>query len=315
MEGSITSFVGIDVAKNSFDVHVLPEGKSYTLKQDASGRQALLAALPAAGTCLIVVEATGGYERLLIAELTGAGHPVARINPRQARDFAKALGILAKTDRLDASVLARFARDVRPRCLAQTTEKQGELEQLVVRRRQLIQQRTAETNRKQNVTSKFIRKDLQQSIDRLNKQLKRLEKELLALIDSHDEWKERTELLQTVPSIGPIVSVSLVADIPELGQLNRQKIAALAGVAPLNRDSGQFRGRRMITGGRASVRCQLYMATLSARRFNPVIRAFADRLAAKGKEAKVILVACMRKLLVILNAMVKTKTQWNPRIA
>jgi transposase len=315
MEGSTTSFVGVDVAKNSFDVHVLPEGKSYTLKQDASGRQALLAALPAAGTCLIVVEATGGYERLLIAELTGAGHQVARINPRQARDFAKALGILAKTDRLDASVLARFARDVRPRCLAQTPEKQGELEQLVIRRRQLIDQRTAETNRKQNVTSKFIRKDLQQSIDRLNKQLKRLEKELLALVDSHDEWKERTKLLQTVPSIGPIVSVSLVADIPELGQLNRQKIAALVGVAPFNRDSGQFRGRRMIAGGRASVRSQLYMATLSARRFNPVVRAFADRLAAKGKEPKVILVACMRKLLVILNAMVKTKTQWNPRIA
>jgi transposase len=314
MEGSITSFVGVDVSKKSLDVHLLPEGKSFTFKQDASGRQALLAGLPAVGTCLIVVEATGGYERLLIAELTSAGHQVARINPRQARDFAKALGILAKTDRIDASVLARFARDVRPRCLAQTPDKQGELEQLVVRRRQLIEQRTAETNRKENVTSKFIRKDLQQSIDRLNKQLKRLEKEILAFINSHDEWKHKTEVLQTVPSIGPIVSVSLVADIPELGQLNRQKIAALVGVAPLNRDSGQWRGRRTIAGGRSSVRNLLYLAALSARRYNPVIRAFADRLAAKGKEPKVILVACMRKLLVILNAMLKTKTQWNPQL-
>jgi transposase len=160
-----------------------------------------------------------------------------------------------------------------------------------------------------------VRKDLQQSIDRLNKQIKRVEKEILALVDSHDEWRDKTNLPQMVPSIGPVVSVSIVAELPELGQLNRQQIAALAGLAPMNRDSGQSRGRRAVFGGRSSVRSVLYMAALTARRFNPVIRAFADRLAAKGKKPKVILVACMRKLLVILNTMLKTRTQWNPRIA
>lgn len=311
MDGSITSFVGIDISKKSFDVHLLPQGKSFKFNQDAKGRKALVDLLPAAGTCLVVVEATGGYERMLIAELVDAGHCVARVNPRQVRDFAKGVGILAKTDRLDAAVLARFAHDVQPRCLSQTPEKQEELAQLIARRRQLVDQRTAEKNRLGTATARFVRKDLQQSIDWLNKQIKRVEKEMLALVESHDEWKSKTALLQSVPGIGSVTSISLVTEIPELGQLNRQQVAALVGVAPMNCDSGQFRGQRRIRGGRRSIRTALYMAAFSARRFNPVIRAFADRLAARGKTFKVILTACTRKLLVIINTMMKNNTHWN----
>jgi transposase len=314
MDGSVTWFVGIDVSKKSFDVCLLPEGKFFKLNQDASGRRALLAQLPLPGSGLIVIEATGGVERALVTELVEAGHQVALVNPRQVRDFAKGVGILAKTDRIDASVLARFAQDVRPRCLGKTPEKQGELEQLVARRRQLVDLRTAEKNRKENVTVPFIRKDLQQSVDRLNKQIQRVEKQILSLIESHDEWKHKNALVQSVPGIGEVAGASMVAQVPELGQLNRQKIAALVGVAPWNRDSGQFHGKRTIGGGRRSIRNVLYMAALSARRFNPVIRAFADRLAQSGKPAKVILVACMRKLLVILNTMVKNNTYWNPQL-
>jgi transposase len=312
MEGSVTSFVGIDVSKSSFDVCVLPERSSFKLKQDPSGRQTLLAQLPSPGTCLIVIEATGGYERPLVTELANAGHHVARVNPRQVRAFAKGVGILAKTDRIDASVLARFASDVRPRCVRETPEKQEELQQLVARRRQLVDQRSAEINRKETVTVAFIRKDLQQSVDRLSKQIKRVDKEILTLIEFHDEWKDKAQLLQSVPGIGPVAGASFVAEVPELGHLNRQQISALIGVAPFTRDSGKFRGKRAICGGRSSVRSVLYMAALTARRCNPVIRAFADRLAAKGKQSKVILTACMRKLLVIINTMVKTNTRWNP---
>jgi len=314
MQGSITSFVGIDLSKKSLDVCILPEEKSSILTHDARGRQELLRQLPLHGSCLIVVEATGGYERLLVAELTEAGHRVAVVNPRQVRDFAKALGILAKTDRLDALVLAKFGQQVRPRCGAKASEKQGELEQLVARRRQLISLRTAETNRLETITAKVVRKSLQQTVDHLNKQIKRVEKAILAIIESDDEWKNKAELIQSVPGIGPVVGVTLVAEVPELGQLNRQQITSLAGLAPFNRDSGQFRGQRTIWGGRASIRSALYMAALSARRCNPVIRAFADRLAARGKKAKVILTACMRKLLVIINTMVKNNTHWNPQL-
>jgi len=313
MNTSINSYVGIDVSKDSFDVCVLPEKKFFKLKQDVSGRRELVSHLPSPGDCLIAVEATGGYERLLVAELVDAGHHVAVVNPRQVRNFAKGVGILAKTDRIDASVLARFAHDVQPRCLGQTTEKQGQLEQLVVRRRQLVGLRTAEKNRMETVTAKPVRKSLQQTIDHLNKQIQRIDKEILALVESHDEWRDKTNLIQSVPGIGPVAGASLVAELPELGQLNRQQIASLVGVAPMNRDSGRFRGQRAISGGRTSLRNVLYMAALTARRYNPVIRAFADRLAAHGKKAKVILTACMRKLLVILNTMVKNNTQWNPQ--
>jgi transposase len=313
MDGSITSFVGIDIGKRSLDLSVLPQGTSLKVASDAEGRQQLLKQLPAPGACRIVVEATGGYERLLVAELLDAGHDVAVVNPRQVRDFAKALGIRAKTDRLDASVLARFAQQVRPRSTAQKPEKHAEFEQLVARRRQLVELRTSEKNRMATITSKLVRKSVQKTVDHLNDQIACLEKEILARVRLDDDWKGKAEIIESVPGLGPVTSFTLVAELPELGQLNRHQIAALVGVAPFNRDSGQFRGQRAISGGRTSVRCQLYMAALSARRCNPVIRRFADQLSRQGKKAKVILMACARKLLVILNTMIKNNTQWKPQ--
>ena len=315
MDGSITTFVGIDVAKRSFDVCLLPEGKQLSLLYDRQGLKQLFSQLPDAGTCLIVMEATGGHQKRLVAELTDAGHLVAVVNPRQVRDFARGLGILAKTDRLDAQVIARFGQQTRPRCVAQVSEKQAELEQLVVRRRQLIQLRTAEKNRTEMCSSKAVRKSIKQVVDLLNKQIDHLDKEISAMLESDDDWKGKSQLLGSVPGVGAVTIASLLAELPELGLLNRQEIAALVGVAPFNRDSGRFRGKRSIWGGRAEVRSVLYMAALTARRFNPHIRAFAARLEAEGKAFKVVLTACMRKLLVILNTMVKNNTHWNPNLA
>lgn len=315
MDVAFTSFVGIDIAKRTLDVHVLPERRSLQHSNDSKGRRQLREQLPPPGLCLIVVEATGGYERALVAELIDAGYHVAVVNPRQARDFAKACGHLAKTDRIDAAVLARFGEAVELRIQAKIPEKQLELQDLVARRRQLVELRAGEMNRKEKASSKLVRKSLQETIDLLTKQIRRFEKQIAALVQSDDEWKQKTQIVQSVPGVGSQVSACLLADVPELGQLNRQQIAALVGIAPFNCDSGPFRGRRTIRGGRISVRCALYMAALTARRANPVIRAFADRLAALGKKPKVILTACMRKLLVILNTMVKNKTLWNPEIS
>lgn len=314
MDGSINCFVGIDVAKHSFDMAIVPEGKSLSFDYDDNGLEQLLKQLPEAGTCLIVMEATGGYQRRLVAELVNAGHHVAVANPRQVRDFAKGLGILAKTDRIDARMIARFGQHVRPRVVAKSSKKQVELEQFVIRRRQLIELRTAEKNRREAMTSKAVGKSVQRMIDVLNKQIKRFEKDILALIESDDDLKQKAELLNSVPGVGNVTSATLVAELPELGQLNRQQIAALAGLAPFNRDSGKFHGTRHIRGGRASVRSTLYMATLTARRCNPVIREFAQRLEAAGKPFKVVMTACMRKLLVIINTMIKNNSHWSPNL-
>lgn len=313
MEG-ISAFVGIDISKNSLDVHLLPEAKSLKVDNKTQGFQQLLKALPQPKACLIVVEATGGYERQLVAELVGAGYYVAVANPRQVRDFAKGLGILAKTDRIDARVIARFGQDVKPRPLAEIRENQAELNQLVTRRRQLIELRTAENNRRETLSSQDVRKSIQLVVDTLCKEIKRVEKRILELVHSDDEWKDKADLLESAPGIGQTTSATLLADLPELGTLNRQQIAALVGVAPLNRDSGQSRGQRMVWGGRASVRCVLYMAALSAKKHNAVIRAFAERLTAQGKKPKVVITACMRKLLIILNTMVRTNSHWDPKI-
>ena len=315
MDGSITSFVGIDIAKHSLDVCILPERKQFTVPYDTAGLKQLRSQLPDMGSCLIVVEATGGYQRRVVAELANADHLVAVVNPRQVRDFARGLGILAKTDRLDAQVIARFGQHVRPRTLAKTHKKQEELAQLVTRRRQLVDLRTAEKNRRETLTSKPVRKSVQQVIDLLNKQIERIEKEILALLESDDEWKDKGSIIQSAPGIGSVTVASLLAELPELGLLNRQEISALVGLAPFNRDSGRFQGKRSIWGGRASVRSVLYMAALTARRCNPVIRAFAQRLEAQGKPFKLVIVACMRKLLVILNTLVKTNSHWNPNYA
>jgi transposase len=261
----------------------------------AQGHAALLAQLPAPGTCRIVLEATGAYERRVAAELVAAGHFVSVVNPRQVRDFAKAHGILAKTDRIDACVIARFGRDVKPRPLAKTSQKQGELDQLVTRRRQLIQLRTAETNRLQDGLAKLVRRSVERSIDAIAKDIARLDAAILQLVQSDDDWSQRFELLKTVPGVGDVTATALVAELPELGQLNRQQISALVGLAPYPDDSGKKTGKRFIRGGRKSLRCVLYMAALSATKHNPVLYQFAQRLKTAGKAAKVILTACMRK--------------------
>jgi transposase len=310
MDDSIDLCVGLDVSKDSLDGHQVPEGSSFTVPNTAQGHAALLSQLPAPGTCRIVLEATGAYERRVAAELVAAGHFVCVVNPRQVRDFAKAHAILAKTDRIDACVIARFGRDVKPRPLAKTSQKQGELDQLVTRRRQLIELRTAEANRLQDGLAKLVRRSVQRSIDAIAKDIARLDRAILQLVQSDDDWNQRFELLKSVPGVGDVTATALVAELPELGKLNRQEISPLVGLAPYPDDSGKKTGKRFIRGGRKSLRCVLYMAALSASKHNPVLRQFAERLKTAGKVAKVILTACMRKLLVILNTMVKTNTPW-----
>jgi transposase len=310
MEG-VTHFVGIDIAKHTLDLALLPDGRRLSLAYDERGLKQLLRTLPEPGTCLIVVEATGGYQRRVVAELVSAGHQVAVVNPRQVRDFARGLGILAKTDRLDALAIARFGQHVRPRPLAPQPQKQGELVQLVARRRQLIDLRTAEMNRRETISAKSVKQSLQLVIDTLNKEIRRIDKQLLALVKSDDTWQHKSGIVSSVPGVGPVTSASLLAELPELGELNRQEISALVGLAPYNHDSGRFQGKRSIWGGRASVRSALYMAALSASRCNPLIRKFAQRLRKAGKPFKVVITACMRKLLVILNTMVRKNSHWH----
>jgi transposase len=258
-----------------------------------------------------VLEATGGYEQRLAAELFDAGHSVAIVNPRQVRDFARALGVLAKNDRVDARVLASYAQHVPLREFEKPSEKQRELASLVTRRRQLQALRISETNRLEMATAKLAQKSIRHVLDLLRKELKKLDAEIARLIAADDDWRNKSDLLQSVPGVGPATSASLVAELPELGRVNRQEIASLVGLAPFDRDSGRCHGQRAIWGGRHSVRSSLYMAALTARRCNPVIRAFAERLARAGKRSKVILTACMRKLLVILNTMVRNQTAWH----
>ncbi len=309
------SFVGIDVSKSKFDVAILPEGTHLSENYDADGLSRLVEQLRTRGTCFVVLEATGGFERRLAAELIDARHLVAVVNPRQVRDFARGLGVLAKNDRVDARILAIYAEHVRPRLLAKTTEKQRELTELVTRRRQLLTLQTAETNRLQMASGKLAVKSIRHVLDLLRKEVKKLEAEIAKLIASNDDWRNKSELLQTVPGVGPATSACLVAELPELGHLNRQQIASLVGVAPFCRDSGKFHGQRSIWGGRSSIRSMLYMAALTARRCNSVIRAFADRLENAGKGFKVIQVACMRKLLIILNTMTRNQTAWTIQCA
>lgn len=305
----ISTFVGIDVSQDHLDVQFF-QGDAFRCPNTPQGVRQLLQKLPAPGTVLSVVEATGGYERTLVTDLVVAGHAVSVVNPRQVRDYAKALGFLAKTDRIDALVIARYAEHAQPRPVAKTQEKQAQLDELVTRRRQLIEHRTAESNRIKLSCNKEVRRSLKRLTEVLNQDLKRIDNEILKLVESHDDWQQRYQQLKSVPGVGEVTAVTLVAELPELGQLNRQEIAALVGVAPMNQDSGQFRGQRRIQGGRAALRATLYMAALSAAKHNPVLREFSQRLKAQGKKPKVVLTACMRKLLVILNAMVKSNTHW-----
>lgn len=310
LDDSVNCSVGIDVSKNQLDVHLRPEGRSFKVPNAPDGHAVLLAALPKPGACRITLEATGIYGQRIAAELVDAGHYVSVVNPRQIRDYAKALGILAKTDRIDAKVIARFGADVKPRPVVKTPEKQAELDQLVTRRRQLLQLRTAESNRLHDGLSKFVRQSVRRFLDALSKDIARIDQAILKLVQSDDDWQHRFELLKTTPGIGDVNAAGMVAELPELGQLNRQKISALVGAAPYPDDSGKRHGQRSIRGGRKSLRGTLYMAALSASVHNPVIKKFADRLKAAGKPGKVVIIACLRKLLVILNTMVKNNTPW-----
>jgi len=310
MDAKFETFVGVDIAKDSLDVCFLDTEKRFTITNNQTGFQKLLKELPRVGDCLVVVEATGGYQHEMVAELIAAGHQVAVVNPRQVRDFARGLGILAKTDRLDAEVIARFGQQANPRTTQKMPEKQEELQQLVVRRRQLIDLRTAENNRLPLARSKSVIKSIRSMVEQLQKKIRQIEKEITNLVESDEQLQCQATLMESVPGVGAVTAASLLAELPELGRLNRQEIAALVGLAPFNRDSGKFHGRRSIWGGRATVRKSLYMAAMTARRCNPVIKEFAQRLEATGKPFKVVLTACMRKLLVILNTMVKNNAAW-----
>jgi transposase len=298
-------FVGIDVAKAQLDVHVLPAGLAFACPNDPAGLADLVARLQPLGPALIVLEATGGLEYAAAAALAAAGLAVAVVNPRQARAFAQALGRLAKTDPLDARDLALFAERVRPQPRPLPDATAREFEALLQRRRQLLEMRAAEENRLGTAPSARVRSSLRAHVDWLTRQLGKVDQELAEAVQASPVWRAKDELLRSIPGIGPTVSQTLLAALPELGTLTRQRIAALAGLAPRNRDSGTRKGQRSIGGGRAEVRSLLYLAALSAARFNPVLRAFADRLRGAGKAGKVRLVAVARKLLTIANAVVR----------
>ncbi len=303
------TYIGVDVAKAHLDVAVRPEGPEWQSPNTEKGIAQVVAQILDLNPTLVVLEATGGLEMPLAAALGIADVPVAVVNHRQVRDFAKAIGRLAKTDRLDAQVLAHFGQATSPKPRPLPDAQSQALTALLSRRRQLVQMLTAEKNRLGRATSP-IQSRLQSHIRWLEQELASLNQDLADTIQQSPLWRAKDNLLQGVPGIGPKVSCALLADLPELGALNRQQISALVGVAPLNRDSGLLRGRRKVWGGRARVRAALYMAALVASRCNPPIRAFYQRLLAMGKVKKVALVACMRKLLCILNAMIKHNTPW-----
>jgi transposase len=302
--------VGIDVSKERLDVHVLPSGATFGVANDSAGHAALAERLSGLGASLVVLEASGGYEYAVAAALVGAGLPVAVVNARQVRDFAKSLGRLAKTDRLDAEVIALFGERIRPEPRPVPDAQAHGLSEVVRRRRQLIAMIVAEGARAAQLTQPRVRKGAQRLMKALEQELAALDDDLGRLIRATPAWRENDELLQSVPGIGDATARSLIAELPELGQLDRQKIAALAGLAPYNDDSGTMRGKRSIWGGRVKVRCALYMAALVAVRHNPVLRAHYRRLRQAGKPFKVAIVACMRKLLVIVNAMLRDRQPW-----
>lgn len=308
------SYVGIDVAKAWLDVAVRPSGDQWRVANAAAELPALIEHLTRLAPRLVLLEATGGYERGVVAALADAHLPVVVINPRQVRDFAKATGKLAKTDVLDAHVLAHFAEAIHPEPRPLTDEATQRLAALLERRSQLVTMLTAEKNRRQQA-AEHVRPLIEAHIAWLEQALDQLNQDLDQALRASPQWRARTELLRSVPGVGPILALTLLADLPELGALSHKQLAALVGVAPHNRDSGAARGKRLIWGGRARVRSALYMSTLSAVRYNPVLRAFWTRLREQGKPSKVALVACMHKLLTILNAMLKHQTPWQPGVA
>jgi len=309
------TFVGIDIAKDHVDVHVHPTDERFQLSRNDAGLAELVARLQPLGPQLVVLEATGGYEIPVAAVLASAGVPVAVVNPRQIRDYARATGQLAKTDALDARLMALFAEAVHPEVRPLPTPEAQALGDLVTRRRQLVDMLGAERNRHQQARDLRLQRRIATHIRWLTTALAEIEADLGTRIRSSPIWREQDDLLHSVPGVGDITAYTLIADLPELGHLDRRKIAALVGVAPFNRESGHWRGRRMIAGGRPAVRSVLYMATLTAVRFNPAIAHFYQRLTAAGRPKKVALTAAMRKLLTILNAMLRDQRPWQPESA
>ena len=305
-----TLYVGIDVSKATLDVAILPLGRHFVVSNDEVGIDELLSGLEDLRPILVVLEASGGYERPVAAAIAASGIAVAVVNPRQTRDFARATGKLAKTDALDAKALARFAEALRPEPRALLEEEAREFQSILARRRQVIQMMSAEKNRLGAATSKAVGKRIEAHVHWLEKELSRTDRDLDEAIEGSPAFKENEALLRSVPGVGPVLCRTLMAELPELGSLPPRELSALVGVAPLNRDSGTLRGKRAVWGGRARVREALYMGALVASRYNPHIKEFYERLVAAGKPKKVALVACMRKLLVILNALLRDRTPW-----
>ncbi len=308
------SFVGVDVSKDHLDVHRLPEGTARRFNNTPAGIAALVAWLTSAPPSLIALEATGGYERAPVAALSLGGLPVAVVNPKRVRDFAGALGLRAKTDELDAGVLAQFAQRVRPPVRPLVGAEAQELQALVARRNQLIEMRTMEANRLA-LANRAVRRSIEAILRALEKEIEKADGELARAIENSAVWKAKDELLQSIPGIGPVTSRTLLAELPELGALSREQVASLVGVAPLNRDSGRWSGRRLIAGGRAAVRRVLYLGAHAARQGNAVLRAFAERLEKAGKPPKVIRIALARKLVIIANAVLRDNRHWQPQMA
>jgi len=309
-------FVGIDVAKDKLDVVIDRadgRGRHFTVTNDAKGIAAIRRRLDQVQVTLVVIEHSGKYERRCALDLMDHGYEVALVNPRQTRDFARAINWLAKNDVIDARLLAHFGRCVQPRTSERASKNRLELDELVGRRRQLVQMRTMELNRLHQATSKPIIRSIERIIRQFDRQIEDIEQRIANLIESDDDWRRRKELLESVPGVAEVTSTTLLAELPELGQANRQEIAALVGIAPYARESGKWKGKRQCFGGRPQVRAVLYMSTLSAKNHNPIIRALAQRLKAAGKPFKVIMIACMRKLLTILNTIAATGEKWNPK--
>jgi len=306
----VTTCVGIDVSKDRLDVHLRPSGEAFAVARDGKGLESLVERLAALDVSLIVLEATGGFETTVAAALAGAGLPLAVVNPRQIRDFARALGRLAKTDAIDAAVIASFAEKIRPEARPLAPHEARNLGELVARRRQIVEMIGMEANRRRRAADKRLVKKIDRHIAFLEKELVDVDAEIDAGVRASPAWREAEDLLTSVPGVGPVTARTLIAELPELGRLDRRKLAALVGVAPFNRDSGTWRGHRMIGGGRTSVRKALYMAALVATRRNPVIKASYQRLIARGRPKKVAIIACLRQLLTILNAIVRNKTPW-----
>ena len=307
-------YVGIDVAKETFHVASSPELLKTCLPNTLDGHRQLCRMLKEHAIALVVLEATGGYEKPIAAELLDAGLPVVVVNPRQVRDFANGLGQWAKTDPIDAQVLAKFAQIVKPAPKTHSTPQTAELAELVRRHRQLNDLRTQESNRLLMIHHPKVKKSIRKMLKTLDFQINEIDQLIREHIDADDNFKNKDRILQSTPGVGPQTSAMLIANLPELGKLNRQEIAALAGLAPYDRSSGKYDGHAHIWGGRKDVRSVLYMAAFTACRFNPVIRTLAERLRQNGKVYKVVITACMRKLLIILNTMIRNQTLWTPKI-